>query len=64
MTTAHAHKGKRQHRESKTKIRSNKHSVRRSIFDELDKMKEYTIHWLCDSVTFQHDSYEASKIKL
>jgi hypothetical protein len=63
MATARAHKRKQQHRESKN-VRSNKHSVRRSIFDEIDKTKEYTIYWLCDSATTFHDYYETSKVKL
>jgi hypothetical protein len=63
MATAYTHKRKRQHKESK-KGRSNNPSVRRSIFGEIDKTKEYAIYWLCNNSTSSSNCYEISNVKL
>jgi hypothetical protein len=63
MATACAHKQKREHKKSEN-VRSKKHSARKSIFGEIDKTKDYTIYWLCDSTTSSLDDYEISNVKL
>jgi hypothetical protein len=63
MATAYTEKKKRQHEETK-EIRSNKHSLRRSIFGEIDKTKEYAVYWLCENTTSSSECYEISNVKL
>jgi len=63
MATTHNYKRKRQHRERKTS-RLRKRVIRKSMLGEIDKTKEYTIFWLCNNITFQHDDWNISNEKL
>ncbi|CAF3679041.1 unnamed protein product [Rotaria socialis] len=63
MATACTHKQKRQHTKSEN-VRSKKHSARKSIFGEIDKTKEYTIYWFCDSTKSPLDDREIANVKL
>jgi hypothetical protein len=64
MATPRAHRKKRQHSKNKNAV-SKRHSVRKSIFGEIDQTKEYTIYWLCDSVntSSNHDEMPNTKLR-